>query len=73
MNTVAMADVVNLSVAERIQIAEDIWDSVIEVPDAISLTEDDKLVLNQRLDAYHKDPSEGSPWREVKERVGSRQ
>ena len=62
MNTVAIADVINLSVSERIQIAEDIWDSIIEVPDAISLTEADKQELNQRLYAYHQDPSEGSPW-----------
>ncbi len=72
MNTVAIADVINLSVSERIQIAEDIWDSVVEVPDAISLSEADKQELNKRLYLYHQDPSEGSPWGVVRERVGSR-
>ncbi len=53
-------------------LVEDIWDSVSEVPNAILLTEEQKAELDCRLDAFHKNPEAGSPWREVRERIRSR-
>lgn len=72
MSTLTKADFLSLSVPERIILVEDIWDSVSEVPDAVILTEDQKMELDRRLDAYHKNPGEGSPWGEVKARIRSR-
>ncbi len=53
-------------------LVEDIWDSVAEVPNAILLTEEQKAELDCRLDAFHKNLTAGSPWREVKARIRSR-
>ena len=61
-----------LSVAERIQLVEDIWDSIAEVPESVPLTDDQKAELDRRLDAYHQDPDEGSPWGMVRERIRNR-
>ena len=72
MNTLTKADVLNLSVPERIQLVEDIWDSIAEVPEEVGLTEEQKAELNRRLDAYHLNPDEGSPWGVVRERIRSR-
>ena len=72
MSTITKTDVLNLSVPERIILVEDIWDSVSEVPDAVVLTEEQKSELDRRLDAYHKNPGEGSPWNDVRERIRSR-
>lgn len=36
------ADILALSVAERIQMVEDIWDSIAAVPEAVALSEDQK-------------------------------
>ena len=72
MNTLTKADFLSLSVPERIILVEDIWDSVSEVPDAVVLTEEQKSELDRRLDAYHKNPSEGSPWSAVRARIRSR-
>ncbi len=66
------ADILELSVAERIQIVEDIWDSIAAVPEAVLLSEDQKLELDRRLEAYHLNPDAGSPWIEVRERVRNR-
>ena len=66
------ADILRLSVSERIQLAQDIWDSIAEVPDSIPLTDEQKAELDRRLDAYHKDPNAGSPWSVVRERLTSR-
>jgi putative addiction module component (TIGR02574 family) len=66
------ADVLSLSVPERIQLVEDIWDSIAEVPDAVDLTDEQKAELDRRLDAYRQNPDEGSPWGMVRERIRSR-
>lgn len=72
MSTLAKLDILSLSVAERILLVEDIWDSVAEVPNAVPLTKEQKAELDHRLDAYHADSKEGSPWDVVKERIRSR-
>ncbi len=66
------ADIVELSVAERIQMVEDIWDSIAAVPETVPLSEDQKKELDRRLEAYHQNPDTGSPWSEVKQRIRNR-
>jgi len=72
MSTLAQTDIMNLSVPERILLVEDIWDSVAEVPESVTLTNEQKAELDRRLDAYHQNPDEGSPWGMVRERIRSR-
>lgn len=72
MSTLAKSDVMSLSVPERIQLVEDIWDSIAEVPETVPLTSDQKAELDRRLDAYHRNPDEGSPWGMVRERIRGR-
>jgi putative addiction module component (TIGR02574 family) len=72
MSRLAKEDILNLSISERIQLVEDIWDSIVEMPEAVVLTDDQKRELDHRLDAYHKNPNQGSPWEEVRERIQKR-
>lgn len=58
-----------MSISERIQLVEDIWDSIVELPEAIILTDDQKRELDKRLDAYRLNPNEGSPWEKVRQRI----
>lgn len=69
MSTLTKSDILSLSIAERILLVEDIWDSVAEVPESVGLTETDKIELDERLALYHQDPEAGSPWGLVKERI----
>lgn len=69
---ITTADILKLSVSERIQLVEDIWDSIAEVPESVSLTDEQKAKLDRRLDAYRKNPGEGSPWGMVRERIANR-
>jgi len=69
MKNLSAADALELSVSERIQLVEDIWDSVAVVPDEIELTDAQREVLKKRLEAYHNNPEAGSPWAEVKSRI----
>ena len=72
MSRLAKEDILNLSISERIQLVEDIWDSIAELPEAVILTDDQKRELDNRLDAYHLNPNEGSPWEKVRERIQKR-
>ena len=72
MTALVKANVLSLSVPERIQLVEDIWDTIAEVPEEITLTEEQKAELDRRLEAYHLNPDEGSPWGVVRERIRSK-
>lgn len=65
-------EILSLSVSERILLVEDIWESIAEVPEEVSLTVSQKQELELRLDAYHLNPDAGSPWSEVRDRIRSR-
>ena len=67
--TIDLAKVLALPIEERIRIAQSIWDSVVEVPEAVELTEEQRDELDRRIKAYHADPTAGSPWSEVRERI----
>ena len=60
-----------LSVAERIQLAEDLWDSIPEATD-IPLTEAQKVELDRRLEDLERDPDAGEPWEVVRARLYGR-
>ncbi|MFM2225572.1 MAG: hypothetical protein RJA07_1774 [Bacteroidota bacterium] len=63
-----LKEILQLSVDERIHMVETIWDSIEK--DAISdLTESQKQLINERLEAYENNPTLGSPWSEVKNRI----
>lgn len=72
MVRLAKENILDLSISERIQLVEDIWDSIACVPESIQLSEEQKVELDRRLDAYHADPGKGSPWETVRERIRSR-
>ncbi|MGA2547779.1 MAG: addiction module protein [Rectinemataceae bacterium] len=69
MSSISIADILTLSVSERIMLVEDIWDSIVDAPEEIFLSEAQEQELNARLDAYHENPTEGSPWAIVKDRI----
>lgn len=60
-------DFSNLTVAERIQLAEDLWDSVAaEGSGAAALSGAQLEELEARLDAHDADPSSAVPWEKVR-------
>lgn len=62
-------DISQLSVAERIQLAEDLWDSIFEQQEELTLSEAQQAELDRRLENYQKNPTSGSSWKEVKKRL----
>lgn len=55
-----------LSIAERIALVQEIWDSIASTPDQIALTEAQKQELDRRLATHQANPSDVIPWEVVK-------
>lgn len=68
MNT-QVAEIFELSVAERIQIVEDIWDSIGNAPEELALSEAEKLELDKRLENYRQNPKEEIKWETLKKNL----
>ena len=61
-----LAEIVLLSVDERICLVEAIWDSIAAEPGQPALTEAQQQELERRLAAHTASPEEVIPWEEVK-------
>ena len=65
--TITIAELKKLSVAERIQLAEDLWDSVVEqAPEVYQLTAEQEAELERRLTAHDADPGAAIAWSDVR-------
>ncbi|MGI8996306.1 MAG: addiction module protein [Pyrinomonadaceae bacterium] len=64
-----LSDILQMSIAEQIQLVEDIWDSIAASPEAVPLTEAQRQELDRRLEAYAQNPGAGISWDELKEKV----
>jgi putative addiction module component (TIGR02574 family) len=64
-----MEQIFGLSVAERVQLAEDIWDSLVASQENIPVTDAQREELDRRLEAHAHDPSAALPWDEVRGRL----
>jgi putative addiction module component (TIGR02574 family) len=73
MKKISATDALDLSIPERIQLVEDIWDTIAAKADSLELTEEEKRIIDVRLEKYHQNPELGSPWGDVYKRIVSRQ
>jgi putative addiction module component (TIGR02574 family) len=71
MNTVRK-EIQALSVADRLQLLEEIWDSLIETPEAISVTDAQRKELARRRRAHARNPSAAKSWAQVRARLRRR-
>lgn len=54
-------DFEHLTVAERIQLVEDLWDSIADAPEVLELTEAQRAELDRRLEAHRETPDDTIP------------
>lgn len=66
----------DLPIAERIQLVEDIWNSIAQEantrPDALPLTEAQRAELDRRIADADAHPEEGIPWETVRNELFKR-
>ena len=67
MSPAQIEEILSLSVEERIQRVEAIWDSIADNPDSLPITEAQRQELDRRLSEHLQDPASARPWHEVRE------
>lgn len=72
MSKITATDTLGLSIPERIQLVEDIWDTITAKASSIELTNEEKKIIDTRLERYHQSPELGSPWEDVYKRIVSK-
>jgi putative addiction module component (TIGR02574 family) len=65
------AELLKLPLAERIQLVEDLWDSIAADAERLPLPESHQEELARRRAAYRDDPGRTVPWEEARERLWS--
>lgn len=66
-------DFSKLTFTERLQLVEDLWDSLEPEQDAIPIPDWHRKELDRRLNAYLENPEAGDPWEEVRARILNRE
>jgi putative addiction module component (TIGR02574 family) len=69
MATFPLSEILKLSIAERIQLVEDIWDSIAAEPESVPLTPEQADELDRLLTDAEANPGVGISWAEVKARL----
>lgn len=73
MKEAVIAELLKLSPAERIQLAEDLWDSVAAQPDLLpALSDDQRQEIERRVAEHVRNPSSALRWEDVRTRLWSR-
>ena len=60
-----IATILGLSPAERVRIAQVIWESVDEIPETTDFSNEQRLELVRRLSVLKEQGSRGRPWKDV--------
>lgn len=69
MSDVVLQSALKLSKAQRILLAERLWDSVAEQADAPELTQAQQVELQRRLVRLEETGAQGRSWTQVKKRL----
>ena len=62
-------DIAGLSSEERLQLLEEIWESLSETPEAIPLTAAQREESDRRLDELDHEGPTGTSWDDVRKRI----
>ena len=66
---ISVLDTLELPVQDRLRLVAEIWESIVESPEAIQITPETRQLLAKRLEAHRRNPNAGSTWPEVKNRL----
>lgn len=62
-----LSELENLSASERLQLVQDLWDSIAAEPDSVPVTDAQKEELDRRLDAHRTEGDERISWSKLRE------
>ena len=65
------APLFKLGLAERIQLVEDLWDSIVQDDSLPPVSEEKRAELRRRKERFLAHPASGRTWEQVKQRARS--
>jgi putative addiction module component (TIGR02574 family) len=72
MANLPLEELLKLSVTERIQLAEDLWESIASEPEALPLTDAQRAEIERRLAEHDRAPESAILWEEARTRLHQR-
>ncbi|NES17516.1 MAG: addiction module protein [Symploca sp. SIO3E6] len=61
-------NILQLSISERIQLVQDIWDTIAISPEEVAITDSQKQELSRRLELYEQNPDCLAKWEDFKQK-----
>ncbi|MGK7925615.1 MAG: addiction module protein [Spirulina sp.] len=69
MESLLPRNVLELSISERIQLVQDIWDSIAIAPEEVEIPDSQKQELSRRLELYEENRDRFSIWEDFKQKL----
>ncbi|MFP4068351.1 MAG: addiction module protein [Spirochaetaceae bacterium] len=69
MAKVDLSEILNLPLEERIDVVQEIWDSVAADTDAVPLTPEQAEELDRRLEEHERNPDDVVEWSVAEKRI----
>lgn len=73
MSAITISDLMHLSVDERLQLVEDLWDSIaaeaVDTPERLPVAAAQRQEILRRSEAHRSNPSEAVPLEEALKRI----
>lgn len=66
---ISLSELEKLSTSERLQLVQDLWDSIAAEPESVPVTDAQKEELDRRLDAHQTKGDESISWSQLRERL----
>lgn len=63
---ITLDQLLEIPTAERVELAQTIWESVAQNPENVPLTQPQREELDRRLEAFERNPNTGSTWEFLK-------
>jgi putative addiction module component (TIGR02574 family) len=64
-----IAEIRKLSVPERLQLVTEIWDSILDTPELLPVSDELTEELQRRLEAHRASPEDSESWESVDRKV----
>ena len=66
MTILSRESIRDLSPTERMRLIELLWESFVEDPSALPVTDEQRVEVRRRLEEHERDPNSAKPWSQVR-------
>jgi len=62
-------ELLELPVADRLRLVEEIWESIVAAPESLALSDAQRRELDRRLKLHQENPEAAEPWESIRSRL----